>query len=92
MDIVGVPVQVSDTAVVLTGVEHDQIEKVSNGEVTPDTEVVVHLDLTDWHPFEVSSDSVHLALINGNTAIGNERCLGVVEVSLSITVGVLLHD
>jgi len=50
------PVQVSDTTVVLTSIEHDQVEKGSDGEGAPDSEVVVHLDLTNWHPLEVGSD------------------------------------
>ena len=52
MDVVGVPVQISDGSIVLSGIKHDQIEERSNGEAAPDTEVVVHLDLTDGHPPE----------------------------------------
>ena len=37
MDVVRVPVKIGDGSVVLPGVEHDQIEKTSDGETPPDT-------------------------------------------------------
>lgn len=46
MDVVGVPVQVGDRAVVLAGVQHDDIQERSELEAPPDAQVVVHLDLT----------------------------------------------
>ena len=44
--VVRVPVQVCDAAVVLARVEHDEVEKVANLEVAPDTEIVVHINLS----------------------------------------------
>jgi hypothetical protein len=42
-----------DAPVVVTGVEHDQVDQLAKGEVSPDPEVVVHVYLSDRHPFEV---------------------------------------
>jgi hypothetical protein len=89
VDVVGVPVEIGDGAVVLTGIEHDQIEQAADAEASPDTEVIVHLDLTDGHPLKVSSDSIHLSLVNRNTAVADERGLGVVELGSAIAVCVV---
>jgi hypothetical protein len=89
MDVVGVPVEIGNGAVVLTGIKHDQIKQTSNAEASPDTEVIVHFDLTDRHPLKVSSDSIHLSLIDRNTAVADERGLGVVELGSAIAVCVV---
>ena len=36
---------------------------------TPDAEIVVHVDLANWHPFIVGSNRIHLALVNRYTAV-----------------------
>jgi hypothetical protein len=41
------------------------------------------------HPFEVGSHSVHLALVNTNTAIFKERFFGVVEIGRAIAIAVV---
>jgi len=89
VDVIGVPVEICDGAVVLAGVEHDQVEQAANAEAAPDTEVVVHFDLTNGHPLKVSSDSIHLSLVDGNTAITDERSFSVVELRSAITVCVI---
>jgi hypothetical protein len=89
VDVVGVPVEIGDGAVVLTGIKHDQIEQAADAEASPDTKVIVHLDLTDRHPLKVSSDSIHLSLVNRNTAVADERGLGVVELGSAIAVCVV---
>lgn len=38
--------------------------------VQPDT--ILTDDLPDGHPFEVSTDGVHLTLVNGDTSVLNE--------------------
>lgn len=91
MDVVRVPVEISDAAIVLPGIEHDQIKQGADLEVSPDAKVIVHLDLADRHPFEVSSHSVHLALIGGNTAVHDERGFSVVQLRGSVTVGVVRY-
>lgn len=91
MHVVRVPVQVSDTPVVLTGVQHDKIEERANGERAPNPEVVVHLYLADGHPFEVCAYSIHLTLVNRHTAVHDERGLGVVKLRRAIAVGVVRH-
>ena len=45
--------------------------------------------LPDGHPFEVGADSVHFALVEADTAVGNEGLLGVVHISSAIAVGVI---
>lgn len=44
----------------LTGIEHSQIQQLSNLEVTPDTKLVVNSDLPDRHPLMVSTNTSHL--------------------------------
>ena len=44
MDIVRIPVQISDGAIVLSGVEDDQVDERAKLERSPDAEVVVHFD------------------------------------------------
>lgn len=46
MNVVGVPVKVGERSVIMTCIEHDQIEQRPDGEGSPDTEIVVHLDLS----------------------------------------------
>ena len=46
VDIVGVPVQIGDRAIILTSVQHGQVQEIAKLEVSPDPQVVVHLDLT----------------------------------------------
>jgi hypothetical protein len=89
MDVVGVPVEIGNGAVVLTGIKHDQIKQTSNAEASPDTEVIVHLNLADGHPFKVSSDSIHLSLVDRNTAVADERGFSVVELGSAIAVCVV---
>lgn len=79
MDVMGIPVEVRDGPIVLPGIQHNKIEKRTKGEGAPDAEVVVHLDLPDGHPFEVSTYSVHLPLINSHAAVHDEGGFGVVQ-------------
>lgn len=89
-DVVGVPAtQSSDRPVVVTGVEHDQVEELSEREATPDTQVVVHVHLADGHPLEVRTDGVHLALVDADAAVLDEGLFGVVEAGGTITVAVV---
>jgi hypothetical protein len=37
MDIVGIPVQVGDRAVILSGIEHHEVKQIAELEVSPDT-------------------------------------------------------
>ena len=73
-----VPVQISDASIVLTGVKYDQVKQCADRKASPNPQIVVHLDLADRHPLEVSSNSVHLSLVNANSTISNERGLGIV--------------
>lgn len=84
-----VPVEISDGAIVLTGIEHDEIDKLANRERTPDAQIVIHFDLSDRHPLVVRSYRIHLALVYRNATITKERIFGVVELSGTITVGVV---
>lgn len=40
MNIVGVPVKVSDVSIILTSVEHDEVNEVSYREGAPDSQLV----------------------------------------------------
>ena len=89
MDVGGIPVEVRDGPIILPCIQHDKIEEGTKGEGAPDAEVVVHFDLPDGHPFEISTHSVHLALINSHTAVHHEGGLGVVELRGAIAIGVV---
>lgn len=91
MHVIGVPVQVCDTAVVLACVEHDEIHQVADLEVAPDAQVVVHFDLANGHPFKVSSYGVHFALVNRYNAIFDEAVFGVVELWGARAPGVVCY-
>ena len=54
MDVVGVPIEIGNTAIVLSSVQHDEVQKGAELEASPDAEIVGHLDLPDWHPSETS--------------------------------------
>lgn len=45
VDVVRVPVEIGDRAVVLTSVKHDEINELANLEGPPDAKIVVHIDL-----------------------------------------------
>ena len=87
--VVGVPVEVGDGAIVLAGVEHDEVEEGAELEGAPDAQIVVHFDLTDWHPLEVGTDGVHFPLVRGYAAVLDEGGFGVVEVGGCVAVGVI---
>lgn len=89
MNVVGVPVQISDGTIVLASIKHDQVEQTADAEASPNTEVVVHLDLTNGHPFKVCSDCVHFSLVNRDTTITDEGGFGVVELRSTIAVCVV---
>lgn len=38
-------IEIGDRAVVLAGVEHDEVDEGVEGEAPPDSEIVVHIDL-----------------------------------------------
>ena len=72
MDVIGIPVQISDGPIVLTSVEHDEVKQCADGKASPNPQIVVHLNLADRHPLEISSNSVHLSLVNTNSPIADE--------------------
>ena len=58
MNVIGIPIQISDGAIVLPSVEHDQVEKTADAECSPNSKVIVHFDLSYRHPFEILSTFV----------------------------------
>jgi len=56
------PIEISDGSVVLSGIEHDKVDKVAEGESAPDSEVVIHCHLTNRHPFKIRYDAVNKLL------------------------------
>lgn len=64
VDVICVPVQICDGTVIVSSVEHDQIEQAANAEASPNTQVVVHFHLSDWHPLEICAHRIHLTLID----------------------------
>jgi hypothetical protein len=73
----------------MAGVKHDQVDKLADLERAPHTKVVVHVDLTDRHPFKVCADSVHLPLVDRDTSVPQERVFSVVKLRSTISVGVI---
>jgi hypothetical protein len=82
-DVVVVPIEGRDGAIVVARVEHDEIEELADLKGAPYAEIVVHVDLADAsrvrrgfiggmgglrHPLKVRSHGVHLALINAYAA------------------------
>jgi hypothetical protein len=39
-----------DAPVVVAGVKHDQVDQLAEGEVPPNSQIVVHINLSDRHP------------------------------------------
>ena len=56
---------------------------------TPDAEIVVHVDLANWHPFIVGSNRIHLALVNRYTAVAEEGVFGIVEFRHAVAVSII---
>ena len=54
--------------------------------IVPYSQVVVHVHLSDRHPFKVGAHGIHLALIYRDTSIFDERVLCVVQFSLKALV------
>lgn len=81
--------EISDGTIVVASVKHGQIEKGTHLEVPPDSKVVVHVNLTNGHPLEISTNSVHLALIDANAARTDERIFGVVHGAETVAVSVV---
>lgn len=54
VNVLCVPAKVGDTTVVVASVQHDQVEKTADAESSPDTKVVVHVNLTNGHVLEIS--------------------------------------
>lgn len=81
--------KISNGAVIVAGVEHGQVKKSTHLEVSPDTEIVVHVDLPDRHPLKVSANGVHLALIDTDAAEAKEGVFGIVHSTEAISVAVV---
>lgn len=88
-DVVVVPAEGGDASVVVAGVEHDQVDKLSEREAPPDTQVVVHVHLADGHPLEIGAHGVHFPLIDADATVVDERFFGVVQAGRAIAVTVV---
>ena len=73
VNVVGVGIDVGYIAVILTSVKHDQVEESADAKATPNSQIVIHFDLTDWHPLKVGTNSIHLSLIDTDATILDER-------------------
>lgn len=80
-DVVGVVVYVRDVAIVLTGVEHEDISELADLEFSPDAQRIGRVHLADGHPFKVGLDGVALALGEFDTVYSAR--FGVVRISAS---------
>ena len=89
LDVAGVPVQIRDAAIVIACIQHDQIDQPTDLEGSPNAEVIIHLDLSHWHPFEIRANGVHLDLVNRDSAAGEEAFFRVVHVGHAAPVGVV---
>ena len=89
MDVIRVPVEVCDGAVVLPRVEHHEVDERADAERPPDAQVVVHFDLADRHPFEVGAHGVHFHLVDGEAAVVDEGGFVVGDVRGAVAVGVV---
>ena len=67
-----IPVQIRDASIVLTRVKHNKVKQCADGEASPNPQIVVHLHLADRHPLEISSNGVHLTLVNTDSTVPNE--------------------
>jgi hypothetical protein len=81
--------QVSDGAVVVTCIEHGQIEESTHLEVSPDAKLVIHVDLANRHPLKLSTNRIHLALIDTDTTGTEERVLGVVHRAKPVAITIV---
>lgn len=79
MDVVGVPVEIGNRPIVLPSIEHHQIEQRAYREAPPNSQIVVHLDLANRHPFEVGPHRIHLPLVNTDPTVLDERGFCVVQ-------------
>ena len=74
MNIVSIPVKISDAAIILISIKHYKIHKVANFEVSPNPEVAMHFFLSNWHPLKVCphcirSDRASLSVPSGEFAV-----------------------
>jgi hypothetical protein len=81
--------QVGDGAVIVTCIEHGQIEESTHLEVSPDAKVIIHVDLANRHPLEIGSNRVHLALIDADTTGTKKRVLGVVHCAKPVAIPIV---
>lgn len=91
VDIVCIPVQICYRAVVLPGVKHDQVCQIAELERAPDSQVIVHLDLSNWHPLKISTDTVHFALVNRDAAVFDKRIFSVVQLRRTVPIGIVCN-
>ena len=89
MYVVSVPVKIRDRAVVLTCIEHYEVDQGSEMETAPYSKVVIHFDLPDGHPFEVRAHGIHFTLIDAHTAIFDEGRFCIVEFGGSVPESVI---
>lgn len=84
LDVVIIPVERRDRSVVITRVEHNQVEELAHFEASPDAQIVIHVHLANSilhvsegmmeslmnarHPFEIGSNGVHFAGINADAS------------------------
>lgn len=53
------------------------------------TKVIIHINLSDRHPFKIRPHRIHFPLVNADATILDERFFGVVETGGPVTVAIV---
>ena len=56
VNVMSVPIQISDGPVVVTSIKHDEIKQCADRKASPNPQVVVHLNLPNRHPLKLDYD------------------------------------
>lgn len=63
LNVVVVPAELGDAAIVAAGIEHDQIQELAHLERTPDAQIIIHVHLAD--------SDVELVSFEGEESLGH---------------------
>ena len=72
VDVMCIPVQIGDGSIVVTSIKHYKVKQCTDRKASPNSQIVIHFNLANWHPLKVSSNSVHLSLVDTDSAIPNK--------------------
>jgi hypothetical protein len=70
---------------------HTQIKKFAHLKVPPDAQIIIEVNLTNRHPFKVSTHCIHLTRVDTDPTKLQERSFSVIHTTEAIPVAIVCN-